>query len=186
MPRVRERKFDWDEARRLHDEGLTYTAIAAQLGVSKTAVRRVCDDDVYDSMLRNAADWHRGGRCPDCSAPTTRNTKGADHRCVACAAKAKATTARDGQLQCTSCRAWKPDDDFPHNRTKRYARRGRHNQCRACLTAAKRAYRERRKVPCARCGQPRLPANETGGRRRGFKDTCLCLDCYRLTLGKAV
>ena len=53
------------------------------------------------------------------------------------------SSAAPGSLRCVTCQEWKNDDDFPRNRATNIVRRGRHKQCRACNTVAKRSYRAR-------------------------------------------
>lgn len=156
------RRFDWDEARRRHANGESLTSLAAEYGVTATAVWRVMDSErLARGYARNAA-WIRAGQCPDCGGPATRHRKDAVCRCRACAIKAAATSARDGELQCVTCRRWKPDSSFPHHRGQP-GRRYRHSCCRACLTEQRRAYREARKVPCSHgCGT--LVLHENGGK----------------------
>jgi hypothetical protein len=86
--------------------------------------------------------WQRSGKCPDCGAQTTRHNAVKDRRCHHCASIAQATTVRDGELRCVTCKEWKPDDQFSSDKRK-IARRYRHRQCRACSTKARRDYRHR-------------------------------------------
>lgn len=51
------------------------------------------------------------------------------------------SSATQDSLRCVTCREWKPDASFPLNRATNIVRRGRHKQCRACHTIAKRLYR---------------------------------------------
>jgi hypothetical protein len=141
--RVYARKFDWDEARRLRAEGASVSEISQQMRVTKAAIWRV----VTPGAIEKEAEYHRRlartGICDECGGPMNRLSRyrGAT-RCAKCAALANATTVRPDALLCSTCREWKPDEDFPSgNKTK--ARRGRHSQCRVCLTLAKRDYRRR-------------------------------------------
>jgi hypothetical protein len=162
--RVYQRRFDWDEARRLRSDGRTYAQIARRCGVSHTAVLRVLNDDRQAERVRLAA-RQRGGMCVDCGREISRNTSRPVLRCVPCWALSITTTVRDGEIRCVGCHEWKPDNEFPRNRAKgRVMARGRHSSCRSCLTVARREYRERHKVPCVGCGRPALPANEKGKR----------------------
>lgn len=173
MPRVYTRKFDWHEAKRLRGEGLTYRQIADRLGVSDTAVMRACDPWFRERMEKTTSAWVRGARCPDCGTQTTRQRKGEDHRCRRCDSIRRGTTARDGELLCTVCREWKPDDAYPHSREEKHARRGRHGSCRVCLTVARREYRNRHKVPCATgCGRQVMAPNEQRPGRPGVCRSC--------------
>lgn len=152
MPRVYAHRFDHDVARARRAAGETYASIARDLGVSPTAVAYACDPVQRERSAKRLAEWVRSGSCPDCGAPCT-NRKGT--RCQACATAARATSVRDGELYCSACDTWKPDDAFPHSRAERVrVRRGRHTMCRACLTEQKRDWRARNKVPCSHgCGR---------------------------------
>lgn len=143
MPRVYTRKFDWDEAIRRREAGETYPAIAKAFGVSVAAVRMAVNPAERERMARTSSAWVRGARCPDCGTQTTRNRKGEDNRCTQCATRLRATSVREEELQCTRCQEWKPDEDFPMNRSETPLRRYRHGLCRACSTIARREYRQR-------------------------------------------
>lgn len=137
------RKFDWEEAKRLRATGLTYEKVAATLGVSEMAVYLALNPEVRVRQEEMRREWVKSGTCTDCGGAATRgygpNRRG---RCRACFAKQRTTSVRDGELQCVTCREWKDDDGFPHNASARcVVRRGRHHQCRACQTEAKREYR---------------------------------------------
>ncbi len=140
MKRVYERKFDWDDARRLHADGVSYAELGRRFGVTARAVRRVCDEEFRARDAARSAEWMRGGTCPDCGVQTSRTSRADSHRCQACAAMALATSVRETTLRCQTCREWKPDDSFPRHKGK-IARRGRHKQCTACVTVARRIYR---------------------------------------------
>lgn len=141
-PRVYERKFDWDDARWRAAAGESITEIARSFGVSRTAVLRVVDPDVNRRMAERVYLHKRNSRCPDCGAQTWRRPDGREARCVNCSSRLRATSVRPDSLRCYACREWKPDEAFPFSRNN-LARRGRHNQCRPCLTEAKRDYRRR-------------------------------------------
>lgn len=160
MPRPR--TFSWDEAKRLRSQGLTYREIANHLGVSDSAVVFACDDRQRAMAENYKAEWQRRNTCVDCGKRTSRNRLGHVSRCLSCSAKARATTVRETTLRCSSCGEWKPDNAFPYSRAARQTHRGRHQQCRACQTIARRAYRNRHKVPCVGCGKPALPPSEKG------------------------
>ncbi len=136
------RKFDHDEARRLRGQGWTYQAIGDALGVSDMAVCRVCDETVRAKMDKAAQEWQRQGVCIDCGAPRIRVSKHHEARCRPCSIIAMATSVRDGELCCSTCKQWKPDDDFPFNRSLS-VRRQRASQCRMCQTQQKRQWRAR-------------------------------------------
>ena len=141
MPRTYTRKFDWEEAQRRHEDGESYTSLALDYGVSKAAVRLACDDEARRKMAEHSAIWQRSGSCPDCGAQTTHRSEG-DARCRSCHAKTRAISVRDLELQCITCREWKPDQDFARN-VAEPARRGRHTQCRGCSTISRREHRQR-------------------------------------------
>lgn len=138
------RKFDWDEARRRHASGESKSALAREYGVSVQAVRLAVDPEEYERSRQRTVEWHRQSSCPDCGKPTTRTRKGEDRRCEACAHLALASSVREHELRCFSCKKWLPDDSFPFARSKKHrARRYRHRQCRSCLTIARQDHRRR-------------------------------------------
>lgn len=144
----RPRTFDYHEARRLRAEGVTYQAIADKFGVSDSAVYLAVNPDARAKMIERGGEWQRRGICIKCGGPCTRTAGQPAHRCRRCFAIDMAVSVREGELQCVKCRDWKPDTEFPRSRAEP-ARRGRHSQCRACTTEAKRIYREKTKVPCS-------------------------------------
>lgn len=154
--RVYVRKFDWDEARDRRAAGESVRSLAAEYGVSRTAIRRAIDPATYAQMAETTSRFMRSGTCVDCGGQCSRYHE----RCIPCQARSQATTARDGELQCMICREWKPDAAFPRNRSEKHGRRGRHGRCRSCDTKERQAYRERMKVPCVFCGSPTLPPSE--------------------------
>ena len=142
--RGHERMFDWDEARRLSDEGMSHKLIAARLGVSYSAVYRVLAPGAREKMNARAAAWVMGGTCPDCGkAGVSRTALDKPRRCVECAQKAQATSVHDSELLCFVCRRWKPDSEFPRSRSASKLRRARHNYCRGCQAPMRRQSRER-------------------------------------------
>lgn len=177
--RAYERKFDWDEARRLRATGLSYAEIARRLGVSDSAVNRVCNPALMNATaLRLSQFFVR--KCHYCGGRAVHNpySPNAHHvpRCRDCFNEQKATSVRDTELHCALCDTWKPDNDFPWSRAAALQRRGRHQTCRACCTRARQEYRERHKAPCACCGSPALPPNEKTTRGTSYPR---CRDCYR-------
>ncbi len=141
-PRVYVRKFDWDEARRRHAAGESYAALAREYGVSNSAVQLACKDYLRARDQARASAWQSNGVCPVCGGRASRNRTTGQHRCMRCASVAAATSVRDGELRCGTCREWKPDDDFSRSASDS-ARRERNGTCRACGTVAKREYRAR-------------------------------------------
>jgi len=169
------RKFDWDDAKRRYQAGESQAEIARSVGVSRTALRFALYPLELASSRKYTAEWQRQAVCAVCGGQCGRygGQDPASYRCRSCANKAQATSVRDNELRCQTCREWKHDLAFPHNRLET-VRRGRHRSCRDCNTALRKAYRERIKVPCDKCGKPRLPAQETQGA------TGLCRNCYQL------
>jgi hypothetical protein len=136
------RRFDHDEARRLYASGMSGPKLAVQFGVSQTAIYRVVNPAVAKHMADYTTQRLRG-ECSVCGQPCSFNFyQQATPRCAACYATAMATSVRSDTLQCTTCKEWKPDSEFPGARQKTY-RRGRHRQCRACNTTMKREWRAR-------------------------------------------
>jgi hypothetical protein len=149
--RVYTRKFDWDEARRLYDGGLSYAAIGVRLGVSHGAVYFALNEAARKRMAARNSQWQREGVCAECGTGCSRNASRKVTRCSVCANKRRATTVRENELSCRCCKEWKPYNAFPMGGN--HARSGRHHDCRVCLTEAKRAWRERNRVPCSHgCG----------------------------------
>ena len=173
---VYERRFDWDEARRLRGEGMAFTQIAERMGVSPAAIYRVVVPGARERINASAASWVMGGICSACGKTgVSRTARDKSRRCVECARKKQATSVREGELLCFGCREWKPDGEFPANRQAR-ARRSRHGFCRGCQAWMRQRSRERRKVPCAECGRLRGHPSDNGA---GVgRDTGLCRDCY--------
>ena len=173
------RRFDHDEARRLYRSGKVSKGwLAQKFGVSFAAIDRVVNPARANQMAARNALAQRS-ICATCGAPCSFNRYRRDvPRCLACWNKEQTTSVREDALWCSTCQEWKWDTAFPWDQ-RRPGRRGRHEQCTECGTKARRAYRERCKVTCARCGKPRLPAGEKNGKYRGHRDTGLCQDCYR-------
>lgn len=145
MSRVYERTFDWEEARRLHEEeGLSVRAIARRLGVSTTAMYFAVNPQTYERAKALNAAWQRSGTCEECGGPCTR--KAAAYRrgvplCHRCAAFAyQATNVRPGEQRCITCREWKPNWEFPRNKSRLT---GRHSECTPCQTKARTEWRRR-------------------------------------------
>ena len=146
------RKFDWDEAKRLHEAGLSYAVIGDRFGVSPTAIARACREDLRRAMAERLRQYQQSGTCPDCGGVATRVYGVGQRRCRKCFAISRTESVRATMLRCIICRKWKHDDAFPHDKRRGY-RRGRHRQCTVCNTAAKRAWREKNKVECSHgCG----------------------------------
>lgn len=154
MSRGPARRFDYEEAQRLRASGLSYKAIGERLGVSDTAIYWACNPKQRARSFVITREWQRRGTCIECGAQCSRTGGQPLHRCRRCSDKARVTTVRDTEMECVTCKQWKPDDAFPLGRRRDQARRGRHRQCRVCLTVAKRKWRERTRVPCSHgCGR---------------------------------
>ncbi len=138
----RARKFDWDEAARLRELGLSYAEIGRRLGVSDTAVYYVLNPEARAQVSARDAEWRRAGTCPDCGGPATRLGGGRQNRCRACADRAR-TLIRDGERRCSTCKQWLPLALFARSSWRKH---GYHGQCRACNTEAKRVWRARQKA----------------------------------------
>lgn len=150
--RVYVRKFDWDEARSLYEQGVPKGVIARHLGVTSAAIHYAVDPAVLERMRVHSIEYQKSGRCIDCGGPCSRNPSYGEHRCVSCAGILRRTSVRPTELRCFGCKEWKPDRAFPRSRSEKH-RRGRHGFCTPCGTAARRAWRERNKRPCANgCG----------------------------------
>lgn len=85
------RKFDWDEARRLRDQGWSLKAIAETFGVSIKAVHLATNDDALKRSRAYSAKRQRSGVCAACGGQCTIGTanrpgrRGTGERlCIAC------------------------------------------------------------------------------------------------------
>lgn len=133
------RTFDYDEARRLRADGMTWRALGLHFGVSSQAVMRACRDDVRERVDAAANRRAMSGTCVVCGKTGVTRAGHGKGRCVDCAAKA-ATKVRDGEAYCPACTQWKPLDAF--TQSAQHKHRGVHGECRACDTKRRRAYRE--------------------------------------------
>lgn len=166
--RVALRKFDHDECRRLRGDGWTYPALADHFGVSEAAIGRVVNPHRRDRVAATSARKMRAvaGACR-CGRPMTyasmsyHRRLGQEPRCIRCQGLDNATSVRADTLLCSTCRRWLPDDAFAAARAKA-ARRHRHQQCRPCNTAEKRARRaantQHDRAPTARNRRQGVPA----------------------------
>lgn len=177
------RRFDHDEARRLRAEGVRVVEIAGRFGVSKNAIHLVVNDDYRARQRAYHAAWQKSGVCADCGGPCIREahpSQGAHGvpLCIVCAGRRNRTRFRydaEGavtEIRCSTCKQWKAASSYQghHGRAE-----GKHQQCRACGTRARRDYRERHKVPCERCGAPCLPPSEKGRNGAAF---ARCRECF--------
>lgn len=187
------------QARSYRRQGFTYKRIAELMGISEAWAYLLCVDEQYAKNKARSIARQASGVCPDCGGPMTRPEHGGYTigkpygRCQSCRikkvrAESHARAVNGETARCGMCKAYKPFDAFAARPLRRVLNGETYRlHCRECDTAARRAYREQRKVPCDNCGKPRLPAIEKIGRkRRGtVKDTGLCLACYRASLRKA-
>jgi hypothetical protein len=164
------RKFDWDEAARLKRSGLSYAAIGSRLGVSANAIRRAVDPDYRAKDIASSIRWQASGVCSECGGRATRPYL----RCRKCSAVHAATSVRNGEAKCFSCRRWLPLDAF-----RRVSRPGRvvAQECRECNTRNRRERRHRDAPLCANCGR------RTGGDHR--REPPLCRDCWQANAKEA-
>ena len=130
------RKFDHDVARLRYAMGVNMSQLAREYGVSRTRIKQIVHQEAGRKAQERAAAYR--WPCLDCG----KGIKHKNGRCLQCSTKRRATSVREDELQCTTCQQWKPDDAFPRNR-QATARRGRHSQCQACNTIARRDYRHR-------------------------------------------
>lgn len=188
------RRFDHDEAVRRHAEGETIAALAREYGVTDRAVRRVVTPGGQERDLQATRRW-RTSVCETCGGPAMKLVGGKkahnpDGRllCRICRAKRRRKKLRydpatgEVKLACGACGETKPVAAFGA-RVRRALAEGRATGgccCTACSTARRTAFRNRRKVPCERCGKPCLPPSERSN-RRVRRDRNLCLACYRET-----
>lgn len=190
--RVYRRKFDHEEALARFQAGESVRALAGEYGVDENAVRRVVIPGEKDAQMARARRW-RTGTCERCGGPAMRLVSGKlEHnpdglqlcsRCRGYLRRERVRFNKHGELvsvrccmlDCANGRRWQPPENFTRGHEFADIREGGiHTQCRSCQTRARRRYRERRKTPCHRCGEPRL-----GDEMRRVQDTGLCLSCYR-------
>lgn len=181
MPRVYTRRFDYDEARRRVAAGESLRALAAEYGVTTNAIRYATIPGLPARMSAANKQW-RTVTCEICGGPAMKLTGGklahnVDGRvlCASCRSiekrdsiifsdTGKVLAIRCTMIKCANGERWQPPNHFPHG--KRYPDLrdgGFHGLCRACNTAARRAYRDARKVPCSHgCGA--MVLHENGGK----------------------
>ena len=98
------RKFDWQEAKRLHQAGLGYSAIARELGVSDTAIRMALDPAYRRKRQDEAASYVRarraGGRHYDYDSCSCGRQKDKRYpRCQACRRHADTGKGMEAQAE---------------------------------------------------------------------------------------
>lgn len=147
--RVYVRKFDHEEAQRLFAEGHKAPALAERFGVSTAAVMRVVDPKIRRRMDQQTQTYARRKRAL-CKGGCGRRVwaHGQNKRtgyCQKCYLEELGKGfARDGELRCSECGEWKPDDRFPRVRSRGSLapRRGRKSGCVDCDTKRRRKYRK--------------------------------------------
>lgn len=143
---ARPRRFDWDEARRRRAAGESYASIARSLGVSQTAVARVCDPLVAVELAANTARRQTSGTCQRCGAPCSLNTSRQERAtCRSCWAELRAAVIWAGPgepiaAKCSDCKHWLSPDHF--YRSGPPGRASLTKTCRDCNAARRRAYRD--------------------------------------------
>lgn len=90
MSKQRPRRFDHDEAARLHAEGATYKALGERYGVSDMAIKYACDPDYR--ALKRSYNTRRRGICAECEGPCGKGRT----RCHQCASESKRAPLRSG------------------------------------------------------------------------------------------
>lgn len=182
----RPRGFDWGEAVRLHESGVSLAEISRRLGVSTRAVTRAVNpnarakmDEISQRMARNRRQPCLGG----CGKLVWMHAVGRNPTgyCPQCIRVIKSGDVQDDLLLCQRCEQWKPDDAFCVD-PKSPRRRSRRPYCRACDTEVRQEYRLRNKQPCVVCGAPSLPSTEK--RSSGFHQP-RCRKCYDESRRKA-
>ena len=186
------RAFNHDQARALYGQGISMRRLAVHFGVSDAAVLRVVNPDVRERMSRAANAKIMSGTCDHCGGPTVldryRNGDPGDGKllCKTCRGRERRTRYRLDELgqlaavHCSACDTWQPPEEFgPSAVAKWLAGERPRSECRTCQTASRTAYRNRRRVPCTRCGKPRTHPDELGNERRKKRDTGLCEDCFK-------
>lgn len=185
------RRFDHDAARALLAAGFYQKDVAAMLGVSGHSIWRIASEkNRINTSERAKTRWR--GTCSKCGGPCVSETHPAKRKrptppralCQKCLGISRRQRFRFDELgqvaavKCETCKEFKHPEAFGAGIKFRDVRpQGFHSCCRACLTKLRQDYRERHKVPCDRCGNPRLPAGEKGGRAK--KDSGLCKACYQ-------
>lgn len=184
----RRRRFDWDAALALLDEGYTVSAVARHFGVTSGAVYRITLPEEERKLFKAAAIYEVQHDLCECGrAKLVWSAHCA--RCVRFHQTGARLTDPDEsglvwlELWCGGCGKWLPNTAFC--RSKNNPGRGsRRERCRSCDTAERRAYRERTKVACEICGGKRLADREKlphlrRGRKRERKLWPFCGECLR-------
>lgn len=140
MPRPR--KFDHDEAIRLHAKGMSLAEIGRRLGASDTSVSRAVNPDYRERADAKAIERLRSQRQPckgGCGKLVWTHTKGHNGK------------PRTGY--CTACFV-EHERPIKHGTESGYDRKCRCHLCRQAATVAKRRRRQKTRVPCSHgCGR---------------------------------
>lgn len=147
MPeRIYVRKFDWDEAVRLRESGMTIAGTARRLEVSESAIAYATNPRRRAHARTYGAYYQRLGKCSDCGGECSYNPSQPVLRCRACRFKYDRFVF-DGKAYCPVCARWKKLDDFTADRKRKY--RGVRSMCRSCETAKRRELRRRNREAVA-------------------------------------
>lgn len=147
------RKFDHDACWSLWNSDRdfwTWQRLAERFEVSPTAVRRVIDPRVRQTMNDTLKSWIRDNKREPCKGGCGRlvwmTRKEATGYCNQCRAQTRqADNVRADALRCTTCEEWKSDRDFAPAR-RGSSRRGRRWACRVCEAVARKERRRQRKI----------------------------------------
>lgn len=134
------RRFDWDEAKRMYEDGAPIAWIAERWGVTAGAVSRVVKPGEYERQAKYTKRYQGTGICPKCGGPMNKISELRGHSCIKCANRERRTTVRGDELKCVICKKWYPDDRFYRNKTLAH-RRFRASVCKSCSNAARAEYR---------------------------------------------
>jgi hypothetical protein len=117
-------RFDYDEARLLHDQGIPHSVIAKRLGVTPRSIGIAAKGGWLDASRE----------CVDCGAAVDPGSQ----RCVACNNAVRVKRDGEGRYYCPTCDTWKDPESFTIQRSPYRPVRG---TCRSCDTALKREWR---------------------------------------------
>ena len=144
----RRRMFDHDKARAMRAKGTSYKQLAAHFGVTSQSVACACDPERRQRSRESSGRHRRSGVCRRCGGQRVRygtthtgyaNDTGLCRPCYiefrGWAAEQTCASARDGELLCSWCDSWLPDDRFYRHRKSAHGRRGRASHCKQCDNA---------------------------------------------------
>jgi len=149
---TRPTRFDWDDCRRLRDEGWTQIRLAAHFGVSQAAVSRVLNIEKVRPKEAERRQRYYAACCEDCGGRASVNwAERSEHNqrrlnegvlCRRCSGtrRREATLLRrinpDGDILCSKCGQHRPPDRF------RDTRGFPKEWCKDCETVQRRAHRQ--------------------------------------------